>query len=51
MDYDLQKSNEVCINENPSEDMYLWKNTLKLGENKILRNYENMAQLWPIKRP
>jgi hypothetical protein len=32
MDYDLQKSNEVCINENPSEDMYLWKNTLKLGK-------------------
>jgi hypothetical protein len=31
MDYDFSK-NEVCINENPSKNMYLWKNILKIGE-------------------
>lgn len=32
MDYDFSKNYEVCINENPSKNMYLWKNILKIGE-------------------
>jgi hypothetical protein len=51
MDYDFSKSNEVRINENPSKNMYLGKTFWELGKYKIIRNYESMAQLWPIKRP
>jgi hypothetical protein len=32
MNYDFSKSNEVHINENPSKNMYLWKNILKIGQ-------------------
>jgi hypothetical protein len=40
MDYDFSKSNEVRINENPSKNMNLWKNILKIGEK------QNFKELW-----
>jgi hypothetical protein len=39
MDYDFSKSNEVRINENPSKNMYLLKNILKIGEKQ---NYKEL---------
>ncbi len=40
MNYDFSKSNEVHINENPSKNMYLWKNILKIGQK------QNFKELW-----